>query len=168
MLESMNEAAVSDGALNSILSLIDAGPSEPTSIVKTPIAHGPIVLPEPLRSYVGGDIDTLKWRRLGVRAYHIPIGVHDNETQVRLLKIAAKTPVPTHGHHGSELTLVLHGSLCEGSAVFTRGDVVAADESVEHQPVSGPNEDCICLAVTDAKLRFKSLIARLAQPFLRI
>jgi putative transcriptional regulator len=28
--------------------------------------------------------------------------------------------------------------------------------------------DCICIAATDAKLRFKSLLPRLAQPFFRI
>jgi putative transcriptional regulator len=30
------------------------------------------------------------------------------------------------------------------------------------------DEDCICLSATDARLRFNSLLPRLAQPFLRI
>jgi putative transcriptional regulator len=34
--------------------------------------------------------------------------------------------------------------------------------------VAEEGEDCICLAVTDAPLRFKSLIPRLAQPLFRI
>ncbi len=67
-----------------------------------------------------------------------------------------------------ELTVVLSGALVDGSERFMRGDVEQADESVEHQPRAGEGEDCICLAVTDAPLRFKSFIVRLAQPFLKI
>jgi putative transcriptional regulator len=35
-------------------------------------------------------------------------------------------------------------------------------------PVADIGEDCICLAATDAPLRFRRLIPRIAQPFLRI
>jgi putative transcriptional regulator len=66
------------------------------------------------------------------------------------------------------MTLVLSGALVDDDEIFRRGDVEQADELVEHQPKAGPGEDCICLAVTDAPLRFKSFMARLAQPFLRI
>ena len=48
------------------------------------------------------------------------------------------------------------------------GDLEEADETVEHQPVAGAGEDCICLAVTDAPLRFKSRFMRLVQPILGI
>ena len=43
-----------------------------------------------------------------------------------------------------------------------------ADEDLTHQPIAGEGEDCICLAVTDAPLRFKSWIVRLVQPVLGI
>ena len=41
-----------------------------------------------------------------------------------------------------------------------------ADGSLTHQPVAGPEEDCICLAITDAPLKFRSRLLRLVQPFL--
>jgi putative transcriptional regulator len=126
------------------------------------------VLPEPLRSYLGTDVDGLKWRALGRGAYHIPIKTGDTESQVRLLKIPAGKPVPEHSHGGRELTLVLKGAFTDGSAVFRRGDLEEADETLTHQPVATPDEDCICLAVTDAPLKFKSLIVRLVQPVLGI
>ncbi|MGE0233698.1 MAG: ChrR family anti-sigma-E factor, partial [Flavobacteriaceae bacterium] len=126
------------------------------------------VLPEPLRSYVGGDIDTLKWRSLGKGAYHLPIATGDKATSVRLLRIPAGGPVPEHGHRGRELTLVLSGSFRDETGLFTRGDLEEADEDLEHQPVATPDADCICLAVTDAPLRFRSWVVRLAQPFLGI
>ncbi|NBB48125.1 transcriptional regulator [Rhizobium sp. CRIBSB] len=126
------------------------------------------ILPEPLRSYLGGDIDDLKWRALGRGAYHIPIKTGDKESQVRLLKIPAGKPVPEHSHGGRELTLVLKGAFTDGATVFKRGDIEEADETLTHQPVATPDDDCICLAVTDAPLKFKSLLVRLVQPVLGI
>jgi len=125
-------------------------------------------LPEPLRSYVGGDIDTLKWRPLGRGAYQITIRTGDRETRVRLLRIPAGKPVPEHSHGGRELTLVLHGSFIDGDVVFARGDLEDADASVTHQPIATPDTDCICLAVTDAPLKFRSWIVRAMQPMLGI
>lgn len=126
------------------------------------------VLPEPLRSYLGGDVAGLKWKALGRGAYHIPIKTGDTESQVRLLKIPAGKPVPEHSHGGRELTLVLKGAFTDGATVFKRGDIEEADETLTHQPVATPDEDCICLAVTDAPLKFKSLLVRLVQPVLGI
>lgn len=126
------------------------------------------VLPEPLRSYLGSDVDGLKWKALGRGAYHIPIKTGDSESQVRLLKIPAGKPVPEHSHGGRELTLVLKGAFTDGATVFKRGDIEEADETLTHQPVATPDEDCICLAVTDAPLKFKSFLVRLVQPVLGI
>lgn len=126
------------------------------------------ILPEPLRSYVGGDVADLKWRSLGPGAYHFPIATGDKETQVRLLRIPAGKPVPEHTHGGRELTLVLSGSFVDGDDVFARGDFEEADETLMHQPVASPGQECICLAVTDAPLKFKSWLVRLVQPVLGI
>jgi putative transcriptional regulator len=46
--------------------------------------------------------------------------------------------------------------------------VECADEAVEHTPIAEAGEDCICLAVTDAPLKFRRLLHKVAQPFLRI
>lgn len=127
-----------------------------------------IVLPEPLRSYVGGDVDTVKWRPLGRGAYHLPIATRDASTSVRLLRIPAGKPVPEHGHRGRELTLVLSGSFRDGDELFGRGDLEEADEDLQHRPVATPEADCVCLAVTDAPLRFRSWLVRLVQPILGI
>ncbi|MBB4009755.1 ChrR family anti-sigma-E factor [Allorhizobium taibaishanense] len=126
------------------------------------------VLPEPLRSYLGKDIDGLKWKPLGRGAYHIKIKTGDADTSVRLLRIPAGKPVPEHSHGGRELTLVLKGSFYDGQGRFARGDLEEADQDVEHQPIADEGEDCICLAVTDAPLRFKSRLVRLVQPILGI
>ena len=126
------------------------------------------VIPEPLRSYLGGDVNDLKWRALGRGAYQIRIPTADKDTQVRLLKIPAGKPVPEHTHDGREITLVLAGSFRDGSDIFARGDVEEADGDLLHTPHATEGEDCICLAVTEAPLKFTSWIVRAIQPILKI
>lgn len=123
-------------------------------------------LPQPLRSYVGKLAD-IKWRNLG-NARQVLIKTADTTTQVRLLRIAAGKPVPEHSHGGRELTLVLKGSFHDKVDSFGPGDIEDADGELTHQPIAGPEQDCICLAVTDAPLKFRSRLVRLVQPFLGI
>ena len=87
--------------------------------------------------------------------------------QAHLLKIPVGRPVPEHGHNGREMTLVLAGSFKDEFGSFSRGDVQDVDQDTVHQPVAGMVEDCVCLAVTDAPLDFKSFLPRIAQPFIR-
>lgn len=169
LLDDIEPEAVSDGAFDRLMARIGREPTVPApSVSPAAVGEGAFAVPEPLRSYIGGDLGAIQWKRLGVGAWHLPIQMSDKRTSVRLLRIPGGAPVPEHGHRGMELTVVLAGTLCDGDAVFRRGDLEEADEAVEHQPCAGPGEECICLAVTDAPLRFKSLIVRLAQPFLRI
>jgi putative transcriptional regulator len=90
------------------------------------------------------------------------------DATARLLYIPAGAAVPDHGHRGTELTLVLQGAFVDETARFGRGDIEIANEDMHHMPVADIGEDCICLAATDAPLRFRGLIPRIAQPFLRI
>lgn len=126
------------------------------------------VLPQPLRDYVGGDLDSLRWKPLGRGAYHIPIQTADRSVSARLLRIPAGRPVPEHSHGGRELTLVLKGAFRDGDDLFARGDLEEADEHLNHQPIATEDEDCICLAITDAPLRFRSWVVRMVQPILGI
>jgi putative transcriptional regulator len=145
---------------------IDAG--EIDNIVPLRPKSADDLLPEPLRSYVdraGG----LNWRRLGGGgAAQMILQTDDTTTTVRLLKIPAGQPVPEHTHAGNELTLVLAGSFSDEISTFGRGDVEMADGDVLHTPRAGEGQDCICLAVTDAPLRFSSRLLRLIQPLLGI
>lgn len=168
LLETMADDASVDDSWASVRSRLQPQPKASATRETPPAGHSSGGLPEPLRTYVGGDIDTLKWRALGRGAYHIPIRTGDRETKVRLLRIPAGKPVPEHSHGGRELTLVLSGSFVDGDAIFARGDIEDADASLTHQPVATPDADCICLAVTDAPLKFRSWIVRAIQPILGI
>lgn len=125
------------------------------------------VLPAPLHAYVGGDLDAVRWRPigLGVKQALLPTS---KSASARLLFIPAGAAMPDHGHHGTEMTLVLKGAFQDEDDYFARGDVEVADSDVQHIPVADIHEDCICLAVTDAPLRFNGILPRIFQKFARI
>lgn len=124
-------------------------------------------MPSPLMDYVGVDFASVKWRPLGmgVRQAILPTG---KGASARLLFIPAGQSVPDHGHRGLELTLVLQGAFKDETDRFGPGDVEIATEADVHTPVAEAGMDCICLAATDAPLRFRSLVPRLLQPIFRI
>ncbi|QFS81278.1 Anti-sigma-E factor ChrR [Roseivivax sp. THAF40] len=126
------------------------------------------VLPQPLLGYVGGRLADVKWRSVGRGVKQAILPMTDDTATARLLYIPAGTAVPDHSHHGTEITVVLQGAFTDEDGRFARGDVEVASDEVDHTPVADISEDCICLAVTDAPLRFKGWLPRIAQPFLRI
>lgn len=124
-------------------------------------------VPGPLLDYIGGDLSAVKWRPLGmgVRQAILPTS---RSASARLLYIPAGVAVPDHGHRGVELTLVLKGAFRDSEDRFGVGDLEIADEDLEHIPVAEGTSDCICLAATDAPLRFKEWMPRVLQPIFRI
>ena len=125
------------------------------------------VFPSALVSYVGGDLADVKWRAIGmgVRQAILPTS---RSASARLLCIPAGQAVPDHGHRGVELTLVLQGAFHDNTDQFGRGDLEIADQALVHTPTAKPGLDCICLAATDAPLRFSAFLPRLLQPLFRI
>lgn len=170
MLTDTAPGPVGDHLLESVLERIDEEPKDavvPKPPSKPAPGHPP-VLPQPLRGYLGGDAAELQWQRLGLGAYQIPIAIEDGCVTARLLRIPAGRPVPQHSHRGMELTLVLAGAFSDATGHYGRGDFQEAEEDLEHQPHAAPGEDCICLAVTDAPLRFSGGLMRVIQPLLGI
>lgn len=155
---------VASGSLDACLARISAAAPEP---VKARAMRPRSALPAPLRDYIGGDLTAVKWRSLGmgVRQAILPTA---RDASARLLFIPAGQAVPDHGHRGTELTLVLQGAFRDSTDRFGRGDLEVANEDLEHTPVAEAGADCICLAATDAPLRFNALVPRLLQPIFRI
>jgi putative transcriptional regulator len=163
-VETAETAELSDDTFAKTMALIAAQDGEQ---IKAPAPRTDGIFPTPLRNYVGGDKDAVKWRSVGggVRQMILPT---KGNASVRLLHIPAGASVPDHGHRGTELTLVLQGAFRDETDQFGVGAIEVANEDLDHTPVAMDGEDCICLAATDAPLRFNSLLPRLAQPFVRI
>ena len=162
LVDDCDEVALADDALDATFALIDVMPEEPKKPV---ISNG--VFPTPLQDYVGGDLDDVRWRSVGGGVMQAVLKTR-GEGKVRLLSIPGGTAMPDHGHRGTEMTLVLKGAFSDEFDRFARGDVEVANEDLSHTPVAEEGEDCICLAATDAPLRFNALLPRIAQRFARI
>ena len=162
LVEGGDEAAISDAALDATLALIAA--QKPVADKAAPKIG---IFPAPLAEYVGGDLDAVKWRSLGmgVRQAILPTA---KGASVRLLHIPAGQAMPDHGHRGMELTLVLQGAFSDGVGRYNRGDVDAETEATQHTPVAEAGLPCICLSATDAPLRFTGFIPRILQPLFKI
>ena len=152
MLEDVGTASVSASSLDAIMARLD-GPALVKSvpqIAKTPAND--TVLPRPLRDYVGSGVNSVAWRRLTTGVDYFDLPVRAEGRRARLLKIAPGTRVPSHGHGGDEMTMVLAGGYTDEFGSYARGDVETADVTQVHQPVADAGEACICLTVTRGAL----------------
>ncbi|MCG3269551.1 ChrR family anti-sigma-E factor [Yoonia sp. I 8.24] len=159
VLETSSAEVVSAGLKANVLDLLDA------PIDSKPVYQRSGVYPGPVMEALNGKPPRWKSLGLGVRQSILSDGT---DGSVRLLYIPPGRAVPDHSHSGLELTLVLQGSFSDETGRFGVGDLEVADQAVEHTPVADAGAPCICLAATDAPLRFNSLLPRLLQPLFRI
>ncbi|MFQ6546725.1 ChrR family anti-sigma-E factor [Aestuariibius sp. 2305UL40-4] len=161
LLDDVDEAPMDERSFASCMTRI-------ANADRVPVPAAPVTdLPAPLAAYVGGCLDAVSWRRIGGGVSQAILKTSKSAT-VRMLRIPGGVEMPDHGHRGTELTLVLRGAFRDEQDRFGPGDIEIANEDHVHHPVAEPGEDCICLAASDAPLRFNTLLPRIAQPFFRI
>ncbi|MDX2482674.1 MAG: ChrR family anti-sigma-E factor [Pseudodonghicola sp.] len=159
VLETVGPEAISEGLKTSVLDRLDA------PVAPEPIYRRTGVYPGPVMAALKGKPPRWKSLGLGVRQSILSA---DQNGSARLLYIPPGQTVPDHSHNGLELTLVLQGSFSDTTGRFAIGDLEIGDQDLEHAPAADPGPPCICLAATDAPLRFSSLMPRLLQPLFRI
>ncbi|MEQ3625047.1 MAG: ChrR family anti-sigma-E factor [Celeribacter sp.] len=170
LLEETEPAPLPPGALDAMLARLRAGPDD-TADDQPPAAStaapSDTAFPAPLGDYAAASAETVRWRSVGggVRQVVLPCA---GRAKARLLYIPAGAEMPDHSHRGMEMTMVLQGAFSDEVDRFTPGDVEMGDEDLHHTPVAETGRDCICLAATDAPLRFRGWLPRLAQPFIGI
>jgi putative transcriptional regulator len=163
LLEELPEAEMAPDALAGVLARLDEPAPQPEAPPPSPAASDLPPLPTLRRHRIG----SWRWVAPGVhQIIVIPPGARHGG--LRLLRVAAGTALPEHGHEGAEVTCVLRGSFHDGGEVFAAGDVDERDEADQHAPVADARDGCICLVATAGRLRFSSMLARLIQPLARI
>lgn len=116
-----------------------------------------IRLPAPIADRV-----TSGWRWMGPGMAFARLDVpEDPKTSLILLKIAAGKRMPTHGHSGEELTLVLQGAFEDEHGQVAAGDLAEEDDDTHHTPQVTGEGTCVCLASIEGRLRPHGLIGRL-------
>lgn len=159
ILEDTGAVTVSSSLKDNILAQLDA------PVTPEPVYERSGIFPGPVMEAMKGRAP--RWKKLGMGVRQDILSADANGS-VRLLYIPPGQAVPDHSHNGLELTLVLQGSFSDEIGRFGVGDMEIADEDLEHTPVADPGDPCICLAATDARLRFRALVPRLLQPLFRI
>jgi len=161
----------SDALRDKFFAALDAEPA-PQQLAHS--AGNESQLPAEVAAVLSGRDQELPWRLIvpGMHSITLSSGelhhnsLNNNESSLKLLRIAPGRNLPMHSHQGSELTMVLQGAFQDELGCFRPGDVADLDHEVEHQPITIGNEACICLVAMDAPLEFKSLVPKLLQPFI--
>lgn len=165
LLEGMPDSAVSADCRDRTLAAL-----EQATLHRLPVPAPRTELPAPLARLIqAGSFEDIAWKKKapGVAMFDVKLPA-TAKGQLKLLRIGAGRAMPEHGHGGEEITLVLKGAYRDHMGRFAEGDVADLDVDVEHQPVVEQDGGCICLVATERPTRFKSLAARLIQPFVGI
>lgn len=165
--DSAAESAPSEaaGAAGKILGAPPVGTT--TRDTKTLGTKGPGNSGNPLLKYLPTSLEQLPWQRQTSSIFKFDLSsiIDIPGYQVVLQKISAGAKVPTHTHRGLEYTVVLSGGFSDEMGVYHRGDFIARDPSHKHTPTALQNEDCICLTVLGAPLKFTGW-QRIFNPFI--
>lgn len=162
LLEIEPAAALAPDALDRTLAVIDhTGPvSNSKPLQRTASPHADVMPP----GLEGLSYGKRRWMAPGVAMTPVKTDRSSREL-IYLLRIGPGMVLPRHTHEGSEFTCVLSGSYSDDSGRYSPGDFIVADNTVEHSPVVGGDEPCICLIATDAPLVMRDFVGRIFQPF---
>jgi putative transcriptional regulator len=131
-----------------------------TDLAESATATACSLIPEPLACFLAKPYEDLKWSAVlpGLRE----VKLEDRAgCEASLLWIKAGRAMPKHTHPGIEATLVLQGSFADSQGKFARGDMAVVDSKIDHKPIAGSEEDCICFAVSEGPVHLTGPLARI-------
>jgi putative transcriptional regulator len=158
-------ADMSPDALDRALARLDMPASTPHPALPVHELAPGLPMPRPLQDVAHGP---WRWVAPGVGRIRLNLAGAMPGERAYLLRVAPGSTLPEHGHRGQELTCVLAGRFRDSTGTYARGDVAEMDASHKHQPVAEPGEACVCLIVTQGRLRMHGLLARALQPIVGV
>ncbi|KGE03139.1 ChrR family anti-sigma-E factor [Pseudohaliea rubra] len=164
LFEVQDPAVAGDALLDRVLKRLDE--AAPLCYSRPRRSEG--ATPALLQRLMTGDFSDLPWRKVteALRISYLRTG--DPNYEFALYHIKAGGEIPDHDHHGSEMTLVLEGGFSDDRGTYNTGDFIYRRANEQHAPRALPDQDCLCLAVLDAPLKFTSWKYRWMNPFLRL
>ena len=161
LLDNLDAVPLSSAALANTMSRLNGMEMPPQD---APATARSFKAPEPLRSYLGGDLDSVRWTAVTRSLSCRPL-LKRNGTTAQLIRSKPGHGISLHTHRGDEFSLVLTGGYTDPTGHYLRGDVQTATPDIVHHPIADEGEDCVILAVADAPLAFRNplvgLLARL-------
>ena len=164
LMQSMEPIPVGDTQLNAVLARLDEEKPLEYAREQQRREGTPAILQRLMR----GDFSDLSWKKIGsaMRISYLKTG--DTEHEFALYHIKAGGRIPEHTHRGGEMTLVLEGGFSDANGSYHAGDFLYRRPGDVHSPTALQSEDCICLAVLDAPLKFTDWRFRWMNPFLKL
>lgn len=158
--QSDSQAEELDKSFEALMARIEAEPANASPKQETVGFHNP------LERYLPAPLDELDWQQQTreIAKFDLTNVVDMGSARVALQKIKAGAKVPVHTHRGNELTVVLKGGFSDELGVYHAGDYIARDPSHKHSPTALQNEDCVCLTVLDAPMKFTGPLMRWLNP----
>lgn len=165
LFEELEPIPVGDVQLEAVLARLDDVPPLKYAAA-APVENDSA--PAILQRLMKGDFRDLTWKSIGrtLRISYLKTG--DPKFELALYHIKAGGRIPEHGHRGSEMTLVLEGGFSDAEGSYHKGDFIYRSEGDTHAPTAFQSEDCICVAVLDAPLKFTNWKFRWMNPFLKL
>jgi putative transcriptional regulator len=162
--EQLDPQPVGDSLLERVMARLD----DPEPLRYAPSETSETQLPGLLDRLINGDYADLVWKRVTQSLSISYLKTGDPNHEFALYRIAEGGRIPEHTHGGSEMTLVLHGGFADESGEYHQGDFLVREGWDKHTPVALEGEECICLAVLDAPLKFTRLRHRWLNPLLKL
>jgi len=164
LFEALEPLPVGDAQLHAVLARLDE--EQPLQYASKPGSSNGT--PAILQRLMRGDFSDLNWKNISstLRISYLTTG--DPHHEFALYHIRAGGRIPEHTHRGTEMTLVLEGGFSDADGNYHEGDFLLRTPGEVHAPTALQSEDCICLAVLDAPLKFTDWKFRWMNPFLKL
>jgi putative transcriptional regulator len=162
VLEAGAELELATGALEAVLSRLEATPQELAGeeVPAAPAFLAGCALPAPLLRLLPSNE---RWRTVvpGMRVVDLPFVVPDGA--IRLVRFKGGVTIPFHDHGGPEYIVVFTGVLEEkgDGRRFGRGDVSIRLPGERHEQRAAPGDPCVALVINEGALRPLTLRGRL-------
>jgi putative transcriptional regulator len=168
LFEQLAPVPVADDLLQQVLDRIDtAVDAAPADIAADTVPVDVQDVPTPLRGLIPEGYEQLTWAPLLPRLRAASLRTGDPVFHAVVHRVQPGGNVPRHDHRGLEFTVVLRGSFSDELGVYGPGDFMLREPGVRHHPVAALHEECLCLTVQEAPIRFTGLPWRLLNPLLR-
>lgn len=158
--------AMSNGALDNVFSMIESFKEEKHINAVQKSFPGDISVPKALLDTLSRNCSDPHWRNLYPGLKTLDMDLECKRSTARFLKVDPGMKTPHHKHAGLEITLVLDGAYNDETGVYKRGDLVVADDTIEHQPVACPKLGCTCMVVSSAPIKLTG-IKSILNPFIK-
>jgi len=170
LLETIKPASTDENAFDTLMASLEPHDHSARAKVKMEPTQSDKITQQftnPLLRYLPTSLADLPWQRQTkeISKFDLTALINTEGFRVALQKIRAGAKVPTHTHKGFEYTVILSGGFSDELGVYHEGDFIARDASHQHSPTALQNEDCICLTVLNAPLKFTGWY-RVLNPFM--